>query len=124
MIGALAVFLGGGIGASLRYLFSHTAKKYFGITHWATFIINILGCLFLGFIASLAIKNPQLFSSHFYLFLATGIAGGFTTFSTFSQENLALLQDGKIFHSFSYIGLSLLVGLFAVYCGFELAQFI
>lgn len=124
MLSAIAVFLGGGIGASLRYLFSLFAKKHFGLTHWATFIINILGCLFLGFIASLSINNPQLLETHLYLFLTTGIAGGFTTFSTFSSENIELLQKGNIFKSFSYISLSLTLGLFAVYCGFALAKLV
>lgn len=124
MLGALAVFIGGGIGASLRHLFSLLAKKHFGLTHWATFYINILGCLFLGFVTSLAVKKPQLIESHFYLFLATGIAGGFTTFSTFCYENLVLLQEGKIFKSIAYMALSLTKGLVAVYLGYLLTKFV
>jgi len=120
----LAVFLGGGIGASLRYLTFLASNKYFGITYWATFIINVLGCLFLGFVATLAINNPHLFDSNFKLFLTTGIAGGFTTFSTFSYENITLLRDGKIFKSLTYIVSSLVFGLLAVYCGFLLAKLV
>lgn len=124
MLGAIAVFIGGGIGASLRYLFSSLAAKNSGASHWATFVINILGCLFLGYIAAIAIKNPNLIEDHFYLLLSTGIAGGFTTFSTFCYENLNLLQEGKIFASLIYFKLSLIIGLLAIYSGFTLANFV
>lgn len=115
---AFAVFLGGGIGAGLRYLFSVWADKKFKITYWATFIVNISGCLFLGFAAAC---YGQKLNADFYLFLTTGIAGGFTTFSTFSNENIELLREGKIYISLLYIFLSLTVGLAAVYVGFLLA---
>jgi fluoride exporter len=122
MFFATAVFLGGGIGASLRYLISLFLKKYFGITHWATFIINVSGCLFLGFITSLALKNVHLIDTYLKLFLTTGIAGGFTTFSTFSYENIDLLKNGKILNSVIYTTLSVILGIIAVYCGFLLGN--
>lgn len=124
MIGAISVLIGGGIGACLRYLFSSLAKKHFGITHWATFVINIVGCLFLGYIAAFAIKHPNFIEHNFYLLLTTGIAGGFTTFSTFCYENLELLQQGKILHSLIYFKLSLLIGVLAVSLGYALVHII
>lgn len=120
----IVVFLGGGFGASLRYLFSLWASKIFALTHWATFFINVLGCLFLGFIATLISNHPNIINNKIYLFLTTGVAGGFTTFSTFSHENVILLKDGKIFQSILYILLSLFFGLLGIYLGFLLANLI
>jgi fluoride exporter len=118
------IFFGGGIGASLRYLFSLWANKRFGITYWATFMINILGCLFLGFVATLVINHPNAIHHNVYLFLTTGVAGGFTTFSTFSYENLILLKDGKIFTAMLYMTASLFTGVFGIYLGYLLANLI
>lgn len=121
MFNIMAVFIGGGIGAGLRYLFSAWANKRFGITYWATFLINILGCLFLGFVATLAIKHPNSLHYQTKIFLTTGIAGGFTTFSTFSNENIMLLKDGEILKSFWYMFASLTLGLVGIYVGYLLA---
>lgn len=121
---AVAVFLGGGCGASLRYLFGLWANKKFGMTYWATFLINVLGCLFLGFVAALVINHPSIIHQSAYLFLTTGVAGGFTTFSTFSYENLTLLKDGKILQSLLYMFFSLFCGVFGIYLGYLLANLI
>lgn len=118
----IAVFIGGGIGASLRYLFSFWANKKFGLTYWATFLINVLGCLFLGFVATFAILHPNSSFYQFKIFLTTGITGGFTTFSTFSLENVNLLKEGNVFKSVVYMGASLFFGLFGIYLGFWLAN--
>jgi CrcB protein len=56
------------------------------------------------------------------LFLATGICGGFTTFSTFSIDTMAMLRDGQYLYSFLYIGSSVFVGLIAVYLGILLLK--
>lgn len=124
IIEAVAVFFGGGLGASLRYLFGLWATKRFGITYWATFFINVLGCLFLGFIATLVINHPNVMNHSAYLFLTTGVAGGFTTFSTFSYENLTLLNDGKIFKSMFYMFSSLFLGILGIYIGYLFAKLI
>lgn len=118
----LAVFIGGGIGAALRYLVSLWADKKFGLTYWATFLINALGCLFLGFIATFAILHPNSSFAQFKIFLATGIAGGFTTFSTFSLENIMLLKEGNVLKSLNYMTLSLFFGIVGIYIGFWLAN--
>jgi len=121
---AIAVFFGGGFGACLRYLVSLFGKKYLGITYWATFLINILGCLFLGFVATIVINHPNLMHHDLYLFLTTGIAGGFTTFSTFSLENIMLIKEGKTLTSIIYMFLSLLFGIVGIYFGYALANII
>lgn len=113
-----AVLLGGGIGAYLRYLLSFYPKKHFNLTCKATFFINIVGCLLLGIILAAVHKAPHFLNPTLKLFLTTGIIGSFTTFSTFAYENITLLKDGEILKSFAYTTSSLLVGLFAVFCGF------
>ncbi len=119
-----AVFLGGGCGASLRYLLGLWANKKFGLTYCATFLINVLGCLFLGFVATLVNNHPDVIHHSAYLFLTTGIAGGFTTFSTFSYENLTLLKDGQALKSILYMISSLFLGVLGIYLGFLLANLI
>ncbi len=122
MFNILAVLLGGGIGTSLRHAFSVLSKKHFGINCRATFLINVIGCLFLGFVSTLAIKNTDLISHNMKLFLTTGVAGGFTTFSTFSYENINLLRNGRIFTSFFYLTSSFVFGVVGIYFGYLLAN--
>lgn len=119
MLGLISVFIGGSIGAGLRYLISLLAVSL-GFSYEGTFVINILGCLFLGFVMFIASeKNINL---HLKLFLTTGIAGGFTTFSTFSYEALVLMRSGKVKTGMAYMLLSLLFGLFATVLGMVLAK--
>jgi len=121
MLGYLLVFIGGSLGAGLRFLISHKANKHFGITYWSTFIINVTGSLFLGLIATLAANKTGFVSSNLKLFLCTGIAGGFTTFSTFGYENLVLLKEGQVLKSIVYVFSSLIAGLLGILCGYYLA---
>lgn len=122
MFNLFAVFVGGGIGSSLRYAFSTLSKKHFGINCRATFTINIIGCIFLAFFSTLALKNSNIINHNLALFLTTGIAGGFTTFSTFSYENINLLKEGKILISFLYLSSSLIFGAMGIYFGYLLAN--
>ncbi len=118
MTNYLAVFIGGGIGSLLRYLISLYFMKH--ISHsfpYATFTVNILGCLFIGFIISLSMNKPGLCGTSLLLFLTVGIAGGFTTFSTFGYETFALLKNGASSIALIYVFASSLLGLFAVYIG-------
>src|SRR5690606_13362465 len=89
----LLVFLGGGFGSVLRYIIG----KYLNSTEngipYGTFAANILGSLLIGIILGLAAKNDSL-SHNQTLLLATGICGGFTTFSTFAYENHMFLKSG------------------------------
>jgi fluoride exporter len=123
MANYIAVFLGGGIGSVLRYLISMFFVKH--ISHsfpYATFTVNILGCLFIGFIISLSMTKSNLCGSSLLLFLTVGIAGGFTTFSTFSYESFALIKNGETLTAVTYIVLSSILGLLAVYFGTVLGK--
>jgi CrcB protein len=114
----LLVGLGGGAGSVFRYLASVFFNKYGQYTHFplATFTVNILGCLLIGFLIGWSARNAD-FTENLKLLLITGFCGGYTTFSTFSAENLQLLQAGNYFTLIIYTLASILVGLFAVYAG-------
>jgi len=109
MKSVLLVFFGGGLGSVLRYLLG----KWIGsLTNHpfplGTLIINILACFILGFVIGLA-DHRQMISSSTRLFWTIGVCGGFSTFSTFSNETLYLLQNGLTVSLLLYIVLSLLL---------------
>ncbi len=113
----LFVFLGGGIGAVLRFILSGIIEKRFKSEFpLATLSVNIAACILMGVFIYL-LKNK--FSDAIYLnaFLITGICGGFSTFSTFAKENLALIQQGFL----SYFILNTLISI--VFCMFILYLF-
>lgn len=122
MLELFLVFLGGSIGATLRYLLSCAALGL-GSSYHGTFIINIIGCLFLGFVTYIALKKENIINSNLKLFLTTGIAGGFTTFSTFSYESFTLIKSGNIQISIIYMLTSLFVGLFSIAFGMYCAKY-
>jgi CrcB protein len=118
----IAIFLGGGIGSVLRYLCSFACSKNFTCAFpVGTFLINIVGSLFLGFVLGLFMLkgNPH---NHFKLFLTVGVAGGFTTFSTFSVETFDLIKSGHSYLGLIYPVASIVLGICAVFVGFYLAR--
>jgi CrcB protein len=118
----LLVALGGGIGSVFRYLTGVLTSRYFqGHFPLATFITNILGCFLIGLIMGFLVKS-QMQDSAMRWFLVTGFCGGYTTFSAFGYENIALLQGQHFITSFGYIALSVIAGLAAVWLGLFIAQ--
>jgi fluoride exporter len=113
----ILVGLGGAAGSMLRYAVSLLmVNRAFPL---ATLLINIAGSFLIGLILALAVKNEN-FAGNWKLFLATGICGGFTTFSAFSAENFQLLQSGKTGMSLVYIVASIVAGIFAAWLGYKL----
>lgn len=113
----LIVGFGGFIGTAARFIIS----RYFqlniaSVFPWSTFIINIVGCLLIGLIYGISEKGEML-SSDIRLFLTVGICGGFTTFSTFSNDSLMLMRDQEWLRFALYTSLSVFIGLIAVYVG-------
>ncbi len=113
----MAIFLGGGIGAVLRYLtgvyFSVNFKMNVPIS---TFFVNIAGSFILGFLYILLIDKPEI-NRDLKLALTVGFCGGFTTFSTFSLEIFEMLGNSNFYQAGVYILSSLLFGLVAVSLG-------
>ena len=110
--------IGGFIGTILRALTYQLIKSHH--TFISTLIINIFGSLFIGLVIGLSI-NHSGFNNHWKLFLATGICGGFTTFSAFSMENIQLIQQEKYGFAILYIVSSIVLGIAASFFGYKIA---
>jgi CrcB protein len=121
----LLLFIGTGsfIGGILRYLLSFfiTSRSNSSFP-FGTFAVNIIGCLLIGLV--FAISEKISLAQEWRLFLATGILGGFTTFSAFSNESLTLLRDGQFLIAGLYISLSVFVGIAATLIGYALIKLV
>ncbi len=119
----ILVFIGGGIGSVVRYLVGRAMGEILTLKNFpiGTFTVNILGCLLIGIILAWLSKNTQADKAWSLLF-ATGFCGGFTTFSTFSYENILLIQKGEMGVALLYMGASLLIGLLACSLGMLLVK--
>lgn len=114
----LLIGLGGFIGSIARYFVSRLNLTFDVLSiPLGTLLVNILGSFILGFLTGIASKSVLL-SVEWRMFLMVGLCGGFTTFSTFSGENLMLLHSGQILSLFLYTGLSITLGFAAVYMGY------
>ena len=103
----LIVFVGAGLGGALRHAANELALRWFGSAYpVSTLAVNVIGSLAMGLLAGyLAFRGeaPQAWR----LFLATGVLGGFTTFSAFSLDVVLLYQRGALLQAAMYIGLSI-----------------
>jgi CrcB protein len=114
------VLLGGGIGSVARYLLSYLLTKNNTTQFpWATFIANALGCLLIGLLFGYIQKN-NLQNETLKLLLITGFCGGFTTFSTFSLENIQFIQNQNYNLALLYTISSIFIGFLGVLIGFKL----
>lgn len=113
----LIVGSGGFIGSMLRYLVQVNVEKLMsGTFPMGTLLVNVTGSFIIGIIYAFAEKG-NLMSPEWRIFLAVGVCGGFTTFSTFTMDNLNLLKDNSLFQLLLYTGGSLFLGIVAVYLG-------
>ena len=120
----LAVFIGGGTGAVLRYLAGVLAVKVLNVNlPVSTFVVNIAGCFILGFLFALFVSKPEV-NPALKLALTAGFCGGLTTFSTFSFEMFEMLKNAQYMQFSVYLVSSLTVGLLAVWIGVNSAKFI
>ena len=119
------VFLGAGLGGVMRFLISSNLQK--ALSDWGfpigTFFVNLSGCLLIGFLAQLMeFKNfPQ---NEFRAFFLIGILGGYTTFSSFGYETLALIKSGEYLYAGLNALLQVALGLVCVWLGSILAKFV
>lgn len=118
----LIVGTGGFIGSVMRYLVQFFVEKGLNSTFpWGTFIANIAGSFIIGIVFELAQKG-NLLSAEWRMFLAVGICGGFTTFSSFAYNNLTMLKEQAYGQFILNVGGSLFFGLLAVYVGMILVR--
>ena len=104
------VLIGGGIGSASRYLVSIAAGRWFGDSFaWGTMLVNLLGCLLIGFVIGLV--DRALLSRSFRILLVTGFLGGFTTFSSFSLESIRMISGGSLGKGIANIGINVVLGL-------------
>ena len=109
------------IGGVFRYLISLLIQsKSTSPFPLHTLLVNIIGCFLIGIV--FGVFDKALISNEWKLFLATGILGGFTTFSAFSIETLNLLREGSIYYALLYILASVLLGLLSTYIAYILIK--
>ena len=118
----ILIGLGGAIGSIARYFTANYFTKVFPSAFpYGTFVVNVIGCIVIGLVYGLAEKYSWL-TPEWRIFLATGICGGYTTFSSFAYENMKLIQDGQFLVFGLYSLGSFALGLFAVFIGLTLAK--
>jgi fluoride exporter len=118
----LLVFVGGGLGASLRHTINIACAKCIGTSFpYGTFIINITGSIAMGLIAGyLAFKGQA--SQPWRLFVMTGILGGYTTFSAFSLDTALLYERGELGLALFYVLGSVLLSIAGLFAGLALMR--
>ena len=118
----LLVALGGAIGSTLRYLVGLAAGWLFGIGFpWGTIVVNIAGSLAMGLVTGLAASKFQL-TNELRVFAATGILGGFTTFSAFSLDFALLFERKDYGLAGLYLAGSVGLSILALFAGLYLVR--
>ena len=118
----LIVGCGSFVGGALRYLISTLMKNESASSFpIGTLLVNILGCFLIGVIYGLFVRYST--TSHMLcLLLTTGFCGGFTTFSTFANESLQMLQAGNVGGFIGYVAASVILGILLVLFGYNLVK--
>ena len=137
------VAVGGAIGSCFRYLFIELTQKF--LSHrfyhpknisssfllsflvafpFATIFVNVLGSFLLGFLHFFFSQNCNLLTTQMRLLLATGVLGGFTTFSTFSLDIFNLINTNQANIAAVYVICSVVISIIAIFLGYHLASFL
>lgn len=110
----LLVLLGAAVGAPLRYLTDRAvAARHDSLFPWGTFLVNVAGCLLLGFLGAAGTGAPAPVMA----LLGTGLCGALTTYSTFGYETVRLIQAGATGYALANVLASLVAGLAAAGAG-------
>jgi CrcB protein len=112
----VAIALAGALGALARWDVGAWFGQRFPTFPWGTIVINVSGSLVLGVLFALLVERG-IGSPTMRLALMTGLLGAYTTFSTFSLETFRLLEDGAVRPALANVGLSVVLGLVAVWIG-------
>lgn len=118
----LLVMTGGALGAALRYWVGRVSLQHFSPGFpWGTFVVNLAGGLLIGLLAGYMF--PRTSSDHtLWLFAGVGLLGGFTTFSAFSFDLFAMLEQGRYAIAAAYAGGSVAGALALLFAGYWLAR--
>jgi len=112
----IAIGIGSFIGGVIRYMLSLVIQaKTMTVFPFGTLAVNLIGCLMIGLIFGIADKGSM--STEWKLFLATGVLGGFTTFSAFSLETFNMIRLGHHLYAGIYVTSSFVIGLVATIIG-------
>ena len=116
------VGIGGFVGSVLRYLVSLAFAGWLGSPFpFATFAVNIAGCFVIGILFGLS-ERAGVLSPELRALLMVGFCGGFTTFSAFSVESVALIESRHFFELTLYIGFSVALGIAATFAGIVIVR--
>lgn len=117
-----AVAIGAAAGGVVRYWVGMAIQHRVGMAFpWGTLMINVTGSLLLGFLIRYAIATPAI-GVEMRALLTTGFCGGYTTFSTYSLETMALIEEGQYQRAAAYAVGSVVLALVATLVGFTLAR--
>jgi CrcB protein len=121
LIGYTAAALGGVLGALARWGVARALPSPAGGWPWATLLVNVTGCALIGVLLTVLLARLP---GHPWLrpFLATGVLGGYTTFSTFAVDVVRLVDDGAVATAVAYVAASVLGGLLAVVAGLAVGR--
>lgn len=123
MTHTLLVALGGALGAALRHGANHAALRLFGPGFpWGTLFVNVAGSFVMGVLV-VCLARRLGGGPEWRLFLATGLLGGFTTFSAFSLDVAALWERGAA-AALGYAGASVVLSVLALFAGLALARLV
>ena len=116
----LLVFLGAGLGGLMRHGVNLVAARSGASFPWGTMTINVSGSILMGLVAGWFAARGDGMPTR--LFIATGVLGGYTTFSTFSLEAMMLIERGEIVSALAYILGSVLLGIAGLFLGLLLMR--
>lgn len=119
----LLVAVGGALGSMARYGSGVLIGKVWDVTFpLATMLINIAGSLAMGLFIGYLVRTTPSWQADARLFVAVGIFGGFTTFSSFSLDTISMMERGDVGQALLYVVLSVVVGIAALYGGLVLIR--
>lgn len=119
----IQIAFGGAIGAALRHIMASLATRLVGAGFpWGTLVVNLVGCLGIGFAAVTLLQRGDPAAQRLAPFVVPGVLGGFTTFSAFTLETLQLMERGRLVSAAAYVGGSVALGLAALVAGMALAR--
>lgn len=122
MMKVLLIAVGGGAGTLFRYFLSGWGQSFAnGWFPLGTLLVNLAGCLLIGALGAF-FAGPHLIREEYRLALLVGVLGGLTTYSSFGWETFALAKDGEMWLALANILLTNVLGLFAVWFGYRVAE--